>query len=192
MNVHTTYCKQCGTELNVRIPQEDLKPRAICSNCDYVDYQNPKVVVCCIPRLDDKVLLCKRAIQPGFGMWTIPGGYLESGETLEECAKREAYEEARIDIEVGHVVGIYDVLGADQVHIIMSATVIGAGFAAGHETSDIKLFGWNDIPWGHIAFHSVEKSLRSVQSCTESKNAGLSVFAYRSTRPPRSISRQYW
>ncbi len=133
--------------------------RWVCSACDIVHYQNPKIVVGCVPEIDDKILLCKRAIEPRYGFWTVPAGFMELGETIAEGAARETLEEACAEVEIGHLFASVDVPEAGQVHLFFTATLLGE-FAAGHETLEADLFAKDNIPWDEIAFRSGLFALR--------------------------------
>ena len=125
----------------------------MCESCGVVHYQNPRVVVGCIPAKDGKILLCKRAIEPRSGYWTVPAGFMEIGETLAEGASRETMEEACAEVEIGHLFASVDVPQAGQVHLFFTAELKG-GFAAGDESLDVALYAEDEIPWDDIAFRS--------------------------------------
>ncbi len=130
----------------------------ICADCGYIDYQNPKVVVGTVVVSDNKILMCRRAIEPRRGFWTLPAGYLELGETLEEGAAREALEEATARISIEGIIGVFSVARIGQVQVIFRgrfADPATPSFAPGIESLDVALFGWEDIPWSEIAFPTV-------------------------------------
>ena len=182
------FCRCCGSRLVSNFIEGDTQPRLNCRQCGHIEYCNPKLVACCIPQFQGKVLLCRRAISPGKGLWTIPGGYLESGETLEACAKREAREEVLADIRIDGVVGMFDVLGADQVHIVFAGQLTEPHFGVGHETTEVKLFCWQDIPWREIAFDSVEQALRLLNERIRLQSLERLPAVGQSKRPPRVCS----
>ena len=155
------FCSQCGSQVTERIPAGDTLPRAVCEACGTIHYENPRIVVGCIPEADGKILLCRRAIEPRYGFWTVPAGFMENGETLAEGAARETREEALAMVEIGDLCAIMDVLRARQVHMFFRATLQGNEFGAGHESLETRLFDEQDIPWGHIAFPSVRFALES-------------------------------
>ncbi len=144
-----------------RIPDDDNRERLICADCGYIAYDNPKVVVGSVVVSDGAVLLCRRAIQPREGFWTLPAGYLELGETLEEGAAREALEEAQAEIELDGILGIFSIARIGQVQVIFRARFTGEQprFAAGIESLEVGLFTWDRIPWDLIAFPSVRWAL---------------------------------
>lgn len=144
------------------VPDGDNRPREVCNSCGYVAYSNPKVVVGSVLVEGRRVLLCRRAIEPRRGFWTLPAGYLEHGETLEEGAAREALEEAGAAIRADGVLAFYSISRIGQVQIIFRARFDGpAQFAAGAESLDVRLFAWDDIPWEELAFPSVGWALRA-------------------------------
>ena len=153
------YCSNCGDRVTQRVPDGDNKSRWVCDACEIVHYQNPKIVVGCVPRLDDRILLCKRAIEPRYGYWTVPAGFMEIGETIAEGAARETLEEACADVEIGHLFASVDVPQAGQVHLFFTAKLLG-DFAAGDESLDVGLFTFDEIPWDDIAFRSGHFALK--------------------------------
>jgi len=136
-----------------KIPPGDTRQRWVCESCEIVHYQNPKIVVGCVPERDGKILLCKRAIKPRIGFWTAPAGFLEVGESIAEGAARETLEEACAEVEIGHLFASVDVVYAGQVHLFFTATFSGE-YAAGEESLEVALFDIDDIPWENIAFSS--------------------------------------
>jgi ADP-ribose pyrophosphatase YjhB (NUDIX family) len=138
------------------IPEGDSRPRDICATCGFVDYKNPKIVAGAVVAHESRVLLCKRAIEPRAGFWTLPAGFLENHEQPEEGAIREVREEAQAAITLDGLIGIYTVKHLSQVHMFFRAHFSGPpDFAAGEETTDAAMFAWTDIPWDEIAFPSV-------------------------------------
>jgi ADP-ribose pyrophosphatase YjhB (NUDIX family) len=141
-----------------RIPEGDNRERMICADCGHIAYDNPKVVVGSVVVSGDTVLMCRRAIEPRLGFWTLPAGYLENGETLEEGAAREVWEEARAAIVVDGILGVFSISRIGQVQVIFRARFAAPGapcFAAGPESLEVALFPWQQIPRGEIAFPSV-------------------------------------
>ena len=153
------YCSTCGALVARKIPEDDNRERWVCERCDTVHYQNPLIVVGCVVEQDGKVLLCKRSIQPRYGKWTLPAGFMELGETLAGGAARETLEEACATVELDHLFASVDVIDAGQVHFFFKGRLIG-GYAAGHESLDARLFSEDEIPWDEIAFRSSEFALR--------------------------------
>lgn len=142
-----------------RVPEGDSRERLICGDCGWIHYSNPKVIVGAVCTWEDKLLLCKRAIEPRVGYWTMPAGFMEEGETAEEGAAREAQEEACADIEVGHLLAVYSVPRISQVHLIYRARLNHPNVAPGPESSDVRLVTWDEIPWADLAFPTVHWSL---------------------------------
>ena len=143
-----------------RIPEGDNRERLLCPDCGYVAYENPKVVVGSVVVSGDAVLMCRRAIEPRRGYWTLPAGYLELGETLEEGAAREAMEEAQADIELDGLLAVFSIARIGQVQTIFRARFRGQPhFAAGPESLEVRLFPWHAVPWDAIAFPSVRWAL---------------------------------
>lgn len=142
------------------VPPGDNMERSVCAECGFVDYQNPKIVVGSVVAWGNRILLCRRAIDPRSGYWTLPAGYLELNETPEEGARREAKEEACADIEIDRVLAIYSIPRISQVQIIYRARLAREEFAAGPESEEVQIFDWRDIPWADIAFPSVGWALR--------------------------------
>jgi ADP-ribose pyrophosphatase YjhB (NUDIX family) len=154
------YCSVCGTPTSQRIPDGDALVRAVCDACGTVHYQNPKLVVGCLPVWEDKVLLCRRAIEPRYGMWTLPAGFMEKHETLPEAALRETLEEACARVELGSLYTLISVPHVSQVHAIYRARLLDLNFAAGSETLEVALFDEQKIPWDEIAFRTIAMTLR--------------------------------
>ena len=153
------YCNECGSELSYRIPRGDDRRRFICDACKIVHYENPKMVVGCIPEMDDRILLCRRAIRPQYGKWTIPAGYLENNETMEAGAKRETFEEAGAKVEALEPFGLYNLTHVNQVYLIFRGRLINEHFAAGDESLEASLFREEEIPWSELAFSVIRETL---------------------------------
>ncbi len=147
------HCSSCGSLVTEKIPVGDNRRRWVCDQCETVHYQNPKIVVGCVPEQDGKVLLCRRAIQPRYGYWTVPAGFMELGETMQQGAARETREEAYAEVKIGHLFASVDVVQAGQVHVFFTAELLG-DFGAGEETLESALFLKEEIPWSDIAFRS--------------------------------------
>jgi ADP-ribose pyrophosphatase YjhB (NUDIX family) len=147
------FCPNCGGSISRRIPENDNRERAICDDCDTVHYKNPIIVVGCVVESEGKILLCKRSIEPRYGYWTIPAGFMELGETLAGGAARETLEEACATVEIGHQFASVDVVDAGQVHVFFTGKLIG-GYGVGEESLDTQLYSEDEIPWDELAFHS--------------------------------------
>ncbi|MEM1399909.1 MAG: NUDIX hydrolase [Pseudomonadota bacterium] len=141
------------------VPEGDDRERLTCPDCGFIAYENPKVVVGSVALYETKILLCRRAIEPRKGFWTLPAGYLELKESTEEGAIREAWEEARARLELEGVLAIYNVARISQVQVIYRARLIDPTIEPGPESLDVGLFDWDDIPWDEIAFPTVRWSL---------------------------------
>jgi ADP-ribose pyrophosphatase YjhB (NUDIX family) len=141
------------------IPPGDDRERLICADCGFVLYDNPKIVVGSVVRWDGRILMCRRAIDPRKGFWTLPAGYLELNESTRAGAEREAWEEARAKIAIETLLAIYDITRLSQVQLIYRARLLDPAVSAGLESLEVALFGWDDIPWDEIAFPSVRWAL---------------------------------
>jgi ADP-ribose pyrophosphatase YjhB (NUDIX family) len=141
------------------VPEGDNRERLMCPDCGFVDYDNPKIVVGSVALWQERVLLCKRAINPRLGYWTLPAGYLELNETTSEGALREAREEARARLALDGLLAVYNIPRLSQVQLIYRARLLSPEVAAGHETEAVGLFAWDEIPWSELAFPSVHWAL---------------------------------
>jgi ADP-ribose pyrophosphatase YjhB (NUDIX family) len=142
-----------------RIPDGDDRERLVCPDCGFISYENPKVVVGSVALWDNTILMCRRAIPPRVGFWTLPAGYLETGETSEAGAAREAWEEARARIKIDTLLALYNIPRISQVQLIYRATLSNPNISPGPESLEVGLFLWDDIPWDDIAFPSVRWAL---------------------------------
>lgn len=158
-----------------RVPEGDDRLRRVCRDCGFVDYENPKVVVGSVATWEDKILLCRRAIEPRIGYWTLPAGYLEIHESAMDGACREAWEEARAELEIDQLLGIYSIPRISQIQLIYRARLVTPEVSAGPETQELDLFIWDEIPWEDIAFPSVHWALRDFDAVRD-----LTHFAPRS------------
>jgi len=141
------------------VPEGDDRARLLCPDCGYVVYENPKIVVGSVALWEDRILLCRRAIEPRKGYWTLPAGYLELNETVEQGALREAWEEARAKLELDGLLAIFSIPRISQIQLIYRARLTSPDIDAGPESAEVGLFRWEDIPWSDIAFPSVHWSL---------------------------------
>jgi len=153
------FCSLCGAPVEQRIPAGDSLPRFVCTSCGTVHYQNPKMVVGCIPEWEDRILLCRRGIDPRHGMWTVPAGYMENGETTSQGALRETLEEANARVEIGPLYALYNIPHINQVYILFRARLLDLDIRAGAETLEVKLFAESEIPWDRLAFATVRNTL---------------------------------
>jgi ADP-ribose pyrophosphatase YjhB (NUDIX family) len=154
------FCPTCGARVELKRPAGDTLERYVCSACSEIHYRNPKVVVGAVCSWRDRVLLCRRAIEPRAGFWAVPAGYLELGESTEEGAIRETLEEACARIEICGLLAIYNVVRIGQVQLFYRARLLSPEIAAGTETLELDLFDWAAIPWTDLAFPSVDYVLR--------------------------------
>ncbi|MBI5784020.1 MAG: NUDIX hydrolase [Rhodocyclales bacterium] len=154
------YCSSCGAAVSLRVPPGDSLPRHVCDACGVVHYRNPRLVVGALPVWDDKVLLCRRAIEPRRGMWTLPAGFMENGETVAEAALRETREEANANIALGEMYTMISVPQINQVHVVYRASLVDLSFSAGEETLEVRLFEEREIPWNEIAFRTIALTLQ--------------------------------
>ena len=154
------FCSSCGARLSLRIPPEDTVPRHVCDHCGTIHYRNPLMVVGTIPEWEDRILLCKRAIEPRSGFWTLPAGFMELGETTAQAALRETLEEARARVELGEAFTLLSVPHVNQVHLYYRARLPVQEFAAGEETLEVRLFSESEIPWDAIAFRTISATLK--------------------------------
>lgn len=160
------------------VPRGDERARRVCSTCGFVHYENPKVVVGSVVRHGTHILLCRRAIPPRRGYWTLPAGYLELGETLEQGAAREAYEEAHARIRVVDLLALYSLPHISQVQAIFRAELLDEAISPGVESAEVALVPWSEVPWDELAFPSVGWALRQFD-----RARGRSGFAPYSVPP---------
>ena len=155
-----TNNKIAAPNFTMTIPEGDDRERAVCDRCGFIDYRNPKIVVGSVALWKEKILLCRRAIVPRSGYWTLPAGYLEIGESAEDGACREAWEEARARLILDRLLAVYSVPRISQVQLMYRARLESADIDAGPESADVGLFAWDDIPWADLAFPTVGWALR--------------------------------
>ncbi|MCL2831197.1 MAG: NUDIX hydrolase [Betaproteobacteria bacterium] len=155
------FCSQCGAPVVISIPPGDTLPRHICERCGAIHYRNPKLVVGCIPQWQEKILLCRRAIEPRHGLWTLPAGFMENGETAEQAAIRETMEEACAEVELDDLFSLISLPRISQVHLFYLGRMNAPVYAVGSESLEVELFAEEQIPWDTLAFSSVEVSLRA-------------------------------
>lgn len=153
------FCSNCAAPVALKIPAGDSLPRHVCSNCGAIHYQNPRMVVGCIPEWEDRILLCRRAIEPRHGLWTVPAGYMENGETTFQGAVRETLEEANARVEIDSIYALYNIPHINQVYILFRARLLDTDVTPGAETLEVKLMKESEIPWDQIAFASVRNTL---------------------------------
>ena len=153
------FCSNCGAPVTRRVPPGDSIPRYVCDSCNAIHYQNPRMVVGCVAEWEDRILLCRRAIEPRHGLWTVPAGFMENGETTSQGAIRETLEEANARVEIGPLYALYNIPHINQVYILFRAQLLDLDFRAGAETSDVRLFAEAEIPWDGLAFATIRNTL---------------------------------
>ncbi|XOZ33873.1 NUDIX hydrolase [Halomonadaceae bacterium KBTZ08] len=153
------YCSSCGAGVELRIPEGDDRKRHVCQDCGTIHYINPRIVAGTIPVWEDRVLLCRRAIEPRHGFWTLPAGFMENGETTTEAALRETLEEAEARVALDGLYAVFNVPHIDQVHMYFRARLTDGQYGAGPESLETALFRENEIPWGELAFPTVTETL---------------------------------
>ncbi|MBP9522199.1 MAG: NUDIX hydrolase [Ottowia sp.] len=155
------HCRACGTSVELRVPDDgDTRERAVCPACGTIHYVNPLLVVGTVPYLGDQVLLCKRAIEPRYGKWTLPAGFMELGETMAQGAARETVEEAGAEVEMGAFFSAMSIPRVGQVHVFYLARLLHDRFDPGHESLEARLFTEHDLPWDELAFTTVRETLK--------------------------------
>ena len=155
------FCSKCGDSIKFETPKDDNQPRFICSQCDFIHYENPHIVVGCVPIYNIQVLLCLRAIEPRSNYWTLPAGFLENKEGLKDGAARETEEEALIKPIIGPLIAVVDVIHAHQVHVFFRAHLENLEFGPGKESLDVRMFKLSEIPWGQMAFKTGKIALKA-------------------------------
>jgi ADP-ribose pyrophosphatase YjhB (NUDIX family) len=188
-------CSECAHPVALLIPEGDNRPRYVCAQCETIHYHNPKLVVGSIPVWDKdgelRVLLCKRAIEPRHGYWTLPAGFMENSETTAEAAVRETEEEAGADIEIGDLFSLLNVAQVHQVHLFYLARLRSLDYKAGIESLEVKLFAEHEIPWEDLAFPTIRKTLELFfADCVKVRETGgpFGFHTHDITRPMRISS----
>jgi len=153
------FCSYCGAPMEEKIPVDDDHLRSVCTKCCHVHYENPKMVVGCIPVFEDKILLCKRNIEPRKGKWTLPAGYLENKESVQDGAKRETLEETRAHVRIIAPYRLFNIVFVDQIYLMFRAKMEDEIFGPTNESCKVRLFKEADIPWDKIAFEVIKLTL---------------------------------
>ncbi len=154
------FCSECATPVEFKIPAGDHLPRHICPACETIFYSNPRIIAGCLPIWEDKVLLCRRNIEPRFGYWTLPAGFMENGETTEQAAMRETWEEAEANVEVISLYTHTSIVHVNQLQLFYLAKLTAPSFAPTSESSEVALFSESEIPWDELAFPTVTNALK--------------------------------
>jgi ADP-ribose pyrophosphatase YjhB (NUDIX family) len=188
------FCSECAQPVSLVVPPDDNRPRYVCGHCGVIHYQNPKMVVGSIPVWEHegktRILLCKRAIEPRLGYWTLPAGFMENNETTTEAALRETLEEAGARIELHGLFSLLNVPHVHQVHMFYRATLLDLDYQAGIESLDVKLFSEEEIPWNDIAFPTVGFTLKSFFADLAEIRRGRGAFALHTrdiVKPLRTV-----
>ncbi|MEM8490673.1 MAG: NUDIX hydrolase [Pseudomonadota bacterium] len=178
------YCSSCGGPIEYRIPEGDDRERAVCTQCGDIHYVNPKVIVGCLASYEDKVLLCKRAIEPRCGLWTLPAGFMENRETTREGAARETWEEARAKVSDLELYRVFDVPYISQVYMFYRCHIPTGEHGAGPESLESELFTEQEVPWSEIAFPVVKLTLEAFFEDRKSNDFPMRVEDVLFRRPP--------
>jgi ADP-ribose pyrophosphatase YjhB (NUDIX family) len=186
------FCSECAHPVALAIPEGDNRPRYVCAQCATIHYENPKLVVGSLPVWESdgelKVLLCKRAIEPRLGYWTLPAGFMENNETTAEAAIRETEEEAGANIELGSLYSLLNVAHVHQVHLFYLARLRDLDYAAGIESLEVRMFSEREIPWDDLAFPTIRKTLELffADRVKIREGGGYGFHSLDITRPMRS------
>ena len=180
------YCSACGGEVSLKIQDDDNRERHVCNNCGHIHYLNPRVIVGCLPVKGDQVLLCKRAIEPRLGYWTLPAGFMENGESCEAGAARETLEETQAIVESSQLQSCVSIPYINQVYMLYLAELGTSSFGPTSESSEVALFSESDIPWDELAFPVMKYALKRY---FEDKEEGVftthqHVIEFRPSRKP--------
>ena len=154
------FCSECGSQVQIKIPLGDNRERHVCDSCGVIHYINPRIITGTLPIYEDKVLLCRRAIEPRLGFWTLPAGFMENGETSAEAAARETLEEAEARVHIQHLYTLFNLPHISQVYLFFLADVIDGEYGVGEESLESNLFREEDIPWDELAFPTIERTLK--------------------------------
>ena len=175
------FCSACGASVEHRIPADDNRERAVCPACETVHYQNPKIVVGCLPVWEDRILICRRAIEPRHGLWTLPAGFMENGESAAEGAAREAVEEANAKVRITDLYTVYSIPRISQVYMMFRAQLLDPAVSPGAESLEVKLVTEDQIPWDQLAFSMVKRTLRHF---VEDRRSGTFAARFGDILPP--------
>ena len=159
-HIHMVFCSNCGKQVIEKIPEGDSRLRHVCEFCHTIHYQNPKIVAGCIPVFDNRLLLCRRAIEPRHGLWTLPAGFMENGESTEQAAARETMEEACARVVDMTLYGVFSIPKISQVYMMFRGKLETDDYGPGAESLDVRLFKEHEIPWDDLAFPVVRLTLK--------------------------------
>lgn len=167
------FCTRCGTKVSLRIPNGDTLPRHICDSCGHIHYENPHLIVGCVAEWEGRILLCRRAIEPRSGLWTLPAGFMENGETTADAARRETHEEAGAIVEIDAPFAMLSIAHINQVHLFYRGRMVKSEYFAGEESLEVGLFLPEEIPWSDLAFRSVTICLENYLADRTGKSFGF-------------------
>ena len=176
------FCQSCGGAVSHRIPEGDSLPRAVCDACGSIHYQNPKMVVGCLATHGDRILICKRAIEPRYGLWTLPAGFMENNESASEGAAREALEEANARVEIIDLYTVYSIPHISQVYMMFRARLLDPNVSPGVESLEVRLATEEELPWDQLAFAMVKRTLKHY---LEDRRTGVFVPRFGDIHPPQ-------
>lgn len=176
------FCSQCGAGVALRVPEGDTLPRHVCDACQTIHYLNPKIVAGCIPEWEERILLCRRAIEPRTGLWTFPAGFMETGESTEQAALRETFEEAGTEVDHASLYAVLSLPHISQVYMVFRATMRTPAFRPGAESLEARFFLPDDIPWESLAFPVVREALERYVEDVKNGSFGLHVLSVSSAR----------
>lgn len=176
------FCNSCGAAVVHRVPEGDSLSRAMCDACGLIQYQNPKIVVGCLPTHGDRILMCKRAIEPRYGLWTLPAGFMENNESAAEGAAREALEEANARVDIEDLYTVYSIPHISQVYMMFRARLLDTDVSPGVESLEVKLVREEEIPWEQLAFAMVRRTL---EHFLEDRRRGVFTPRFGDIRPPQ-------
>ena len=154
------YCSDCGSEVSLQIPEGDSRERHVCGECGTIHYINPRIIAGTLPVFDDKILLCRRAIEPRKGFWTLPAGFMENGETTEQAAARETVEEAQAKLNIHGLYTVFNLPHISQVYLFYRGDVLNGEYGIGQESLEVELFAEEEIPWKELAFPTIYQTLK--------------------------------
>ncbi len=178
------FCSTCGASVSLRIPDGDNRERFVCTQCRTIHYQNPKIVAGSIPEWEGRILLCRRAIEPRYGRWTLPAGFMENHETTEQAAVRETREEAGADIRITSLYSVFSIPHISQVYMLFRAELLDGVFSAGEESLECALFDARTLPWEQLAFPVVGETLKRYFS-DKAQNNGFPLQRGEILKHPR-------
>ena len=180
------YCSSCGSEVELKIPEDDNLPRYCCIKCQDIHCQNPKLITGTIPVKEEKILLCKRAIHPRQGLWTLPAGFLENGETIGQGAYRETLEETSTEVKMGNLYTIFNIPQISQIYMLFLAEVLRDDFGQTPESLEVRLFEEDEIPWEELAFPFVPLVLKHYFNDRKNDNFELKIETIE--RPTKKVN----